>query len=116
MDVAVLEETNPASFEAVVFAGDGSSLDAFNGMVHCLNEPCITEALAVSEALSWLKGSSWNNIIIQTYYQTLCRTMNALIPGYLYTCRDAKWAVYLEAWSIWVSLVYLGQPSPTRSK
>ncbi|XP_031106167.1 uncharacterized protein LOC116010798 [Ipomoea triloba] len=64
VDASVIE--NSASFGAVIRTHSGLFLAAISGPLRLVNEARLAEALAIKEALSWLKSKQWQKICILT--------------------------------------------------
>nr|GMD45596.1 uncharacterized protein LOC109160848 [Ipomoea batatas] len=64
VDASVIE--NSASFGAVIHTHSGLFLAAISGPLRPVNEARLAEALAIKEALSWLKSKQWQKICILT--------------------------------------------------
>jgi len=67
-----------AGFGAVVRNHDGAFVAAVGGQLECGPDPYLAEAMAVREALSWLKGLSLLNIDLESDCLNLCTAYNSL--------------------------------------
>ncbi|XP_031106241.1 uncharacterized protein LOC116010886 [Ipomoea triloba] len=69
---------NRAGFGAVVRDHDGAFVAAVGGQLECGPDPYLAEAMAVREALSWLKGLGLPNVDLEFDCLNLCNAYNSL--------------------------------------
>nr|GMC81691.1 uncharacterized protein LOC109176397 [Ipomoea batatas] len=86
VDASVIE--NSASFGAVIRTHSGLFLAAISGPLRPVNEARLAEALAIKEALSWLKSKQWQKICILTDCQQVCLSFSDSSQDLSYTFID----------------------------
>jgi len=76
VDAAVFSNPERAFFGCVVLGLNGDFLAARNGDLRCMNDAHLAEALAVKEALSWVKDKGYAKIKLFSNCQSVCNLLN----------------------------------------
>ncbi|XP_019160731.1 PREDICTED: uncharacterized protein LOC109157286 [Ipomoea nil] len=96
VDAGIFSDTGEAYYDIFVQDGNGTFAGAKNGHVKCLNDAHLEEALAIREALSWLKDRGFNRVAVLSDCQMVCRFLNGTSQDLSYAgcvlreCRDLK--------------------------
>lgn len=75
---------NGVAFGVVLRDADGRFIAACNGSLLCDKDPYVAEAMAVKEALTWLKSRGFQHIILESDYLNLCTAFNSLSLDFSY--------------------------------
>lgn len=84
VDAAVFSELGLAYYGVVILDRDGGFIAAKNGPLRCLNDAHLAEALAIKEALSWVKDRGFLKIVVCSDCQTVCNLINGSSVDYSY--------------------------------
>ncbi|XP_019155028.1 PREDICTED: uncharacterized protein LOC109151883 [Ipomoea nil] len=76
VDATVFGDTDEAYFGVFVVDSNGEFVAVKNGPIRCLSDVHLAEALAVKEALSWVKELGLTKVIIYSDCKNVCRLLN----------------------------------------
>ncbi|XP_019198266.1 PREDICTED: uncharacterized protein LOC109192125 [Ipomoea nil] len=77
-------------YGAVLRGCDGRFVAARAGRIECDKDPLMAEAIAVKEALTWLKDLGQNNLIIESDCLNFCTAFNSRLVDFSYVGTVAK--------------------------
>lgn len=75
MDAALYGDD--VGFGLVLRDHTGAFVSAFNARLNCGNDPYLAEAMAIREALSWMKRNGYTNFILETDNLNFCLNFNS---------------------------------------
>ncbi|CAH9057708.1 unnamed protein product [Cuscuta epithymum] len=65
VDAAFYPETGKAFYGAVILSTNNDFIATKNGPLRCIGDPHTAEAMAVKDALSWMKNEAWKNVRVE---------------------------------------------------
>lgn len=83
-NIDAVEFGERVGFGAVVRDYNGAFVAVAGSRLECGNDPYLAEAMAVREALSWLKGLGWTNIDFESDCLNFCNAFNSV--ALIWTC------------------------------
>ncbi|CAH9070850.1 unnamed protein product [Cuscuta epithymum] len=84
VDVAVDPQTGKAYFGAVICSITNDFIAAKNDPLRYTIDPHTAEAMAVKEALSWMKNEAWTNIRVEMDCLNGCNFLNVPTQDFSY--------------------------------
>lgn len=74
-DVATFTDSNRFSFSMLAHDHHGELLEAYASCRQGNMDPVIAEAIGIREALSWVKGKEWSEVVMETDCLTVVHAM-----------------------------------------
>lgn len=84
VNATVFLDTGHAYYGVVVMDSFGGFIAAKNGPLRCLNDAHLVEALAIKEALSWVKCRGFTKIVVLSDCETVCNLINGFLVEFSY--------------------------------
>ncbi|XP_019182998.1 PREDICTED: uncharacterized protein LOC109177942 [Ipomoea nil] len=84
VDASLQQNGDIGFYGVVVFDDGGRYVAAKSGLIRCLKDPHLAEAMAIKEALSWILSQGWRKVIIHSDCQMVCRFINHDLPDSSY--------------------------------
>ncbi|XP_019182124.1 PREDICTED: uncharacterized protein LOC109177267 [Ipomoea nil] len=84
VDAAVFPVTHEACFGVFLQSADGEYIAAKNGPIQCMDDIHLAEAVAVKEALSWVKEKGFMHAKVYSDCENICNLVKVSLPDCTY--------------------------------